>query len=54
MTIPAVGPITALTWAPEFGNVQRFSPNLAMLHDSIEPKRWEIQFASATDARFCN
>src|SRR5579859_7690028 len=25
MTIPAVGPITALTWALEVGNVQRFS-----------------------------
>jgi transposase len=25
MTIPAVGPITALTWAPEIGEVQRFS-----------------------------
>ena len=25
MTIPAVGPITALTWAPEVGDVQRFS-----------------------------
>jgi len=24
MTIPAVGPITALTWAPEVGEVQRF------------------------------
>jgi transposase len=25
MTIPAVGPITALTWALEVGDVQRFS-----------------------------
>jgi transposase len=25
MTIPAVGPITALTWALEIGDVQRFS-----------------------------
>jgi transposase len=25
MTIPAVGPITALTWAPEVGDGQRFS-----------------------------
>jgi transposase len=25
MTIPAVGPITALTWALEVGEVQRFS-----------------------------
>jgi transposase len=25
MTIPAVGPITALTWALEIGEVQRFS-----------------------------
>lgn len=27
MTIPAVGPITALTWALEVGDVQRFSSN---------------------------
>jgi transposase len=25
MTIPAVGPITALTWALEVGDVKRFS-----------------------------
>jgi transposase len=25
MTIPAVGPITALTWALEIGDVQRFA-----------------------------
>jgi transposase len=25
MTIPAVGPITALTWALEMGDVKRFS-----------------------------
>jgi transposase len=26
MRIPAIGPITALTWALEVGEVQRFSP----------------------------
>jgi hypothetical protein len=30
MTIPAVGPITALTWALEVGEVERCSSNLRL------------------------
>jgi transposase len=41
MTIPAVGPITALTWALEVGDVSRFSSikKRSAIVDCAEPRR---------------
>jgi transposase len=37
MNIPAIGPITALTWALEVGDVQRFS-SISGVRCTVQPE----------------
>jgi hypothetical protein len=46
MTIPAVGPITALTWTLEIGEVQRFSS----IKKAISPNGSLVLFKIGTTA----
>jgi transposase len=58
MTIPAVGPITALTWALESGDVQRFSSIKKAVEASngigcVERDGEQADFFDAWPARSC-
>jgi len=55
MTIPAVGPITALTWALEVGNVQRFSSikKTQLSHSSHSRDRIRVADHSESGADNC-